>query len=261
MLTKYDKIGIDYDLSRKADPYLLSRMYELFQPTSEGIYLDLGCGTGNYTTELAKKGIRFIGIDPSLEMLEQAREKINAVDWRQGNAEDIDLESESMDGVLISLTIHHWSDWDKGFSEVNRILKKGGRVVIFSPTLEQTRNYWLAKYFPDMIENSAIQLPTFQQLEDLLSNNGFKLLKKEPYAVKPDLKDLFLYSGKYNPELYFNRKVRNGISSFAALADPREVESGLTKLRNDIKTGKMQEIIANAEQPEGDYLFLLAEKH
>ena len=57
MEAKYDKIGINYNLTRKADNYLTERLYALLNPDKSGIYLDIGCGTGNYTIEFQKKGL------------------------------------------------------------------------------------------------------------------------------------------------------------------------------------------------------------
>lgn len=129
---RYDKIGIGYDSTRKADKYLAQRMFYFLNSEKEnGLYLDIGCGTGNYTSALNKMGLNLIGIDPSDEMLNKAKEKNSFIIWKKGSAEKIALDSESIDGVLVSLTIHHGKNLDKGFEEISRVLKKGGRIVPF----------------------------------------------------------------------------------------------------------------------------------
>jgi len=65
MKTKYDRIGDNYNLTRKADTFISDRLFYHLNPDKNKQYLDLGCGTGNYTIELFKKGVRIIGIDPS----------------------------------------------------------------------------------------------------------------------------------------------------------------------------------------------------
>lgn len=82
MEAKYDKIGIDYNHTRSADKYLTERLLYNLSPISGGRYLDIGCGTGNYTDKLQKKGFGFIGIDPSNEMLLKANQKNKEIDWR-----------------------------------------------------------------------------------------------------------------------------------------------------------------------------------
>jgi len=45
----YDRIGVGYDDTRQADPYLRSRLIHHLRPSPSGRYLDIGSGTGNYT--------------------------------------------------------------------------------------------------------------------------------------------------------------------------------------------------------------------
>lgn len=257
---RYDKIGVGYDSTRKADTYLTQRMYDLLEPNTDGTFLDVGCGTGNYTSALSQKGLQFVGIDPSEEMLDKARTKSKTVTWKKGTAENIDLEDESVDGVLASLTIHHWKDLNKGFAEIYRVMKRGSRMVLFTTLPTQTRRYWLNHYFPVMIANSTKVLPTREVVENAFEQAGLKIAVWEPYHVKPDLEDGFLYVGKYNPERYFDENTRRGISSFSLIANQPEVEAGLKKLRVDIDNGVINEIIEKHEYEGGDYLFLVGEK-
>lgn len=76
-----------------------------------------------------------------------------------------------------------------------------------------------------------------------------------------DLKDLFLQSGKYRPEIYLNPVVRAGISSFAKLCTSEELKSGVEKLERDIESGEINKIIKNYESSLGDYLFVIAGKN
>ena len=257
---KYDKIGVDYSLTRRADNYLTERLLDNLNPDPDGIYLDIGCGTGNYTHEFNKRGHDFIGIDPSSEMLDKAKEKSNSVEWRIGSAEKTDLESESIDGIVGTLTIHHWTDLRQGFIELFRILKRKGRMVIFTSTPEQMKGYWLNYYFPKMLEESSRHMPSYQSVKQAMNGAGFAVIRTETYSIRPDLDDLFLYSGKHNPELYFKSEVRNGISSFSSLATRDEVNTGLAKLRVDMNSDKISEIIKSFENDLGDYLFITGEK-
>ncbi|MEM7102749.1 MAG: class I SAM-dependent methyltransferase [Bacteroidota bacterium] len=259
---RYDKIGIGYDSTRKADPYLAQRMYDLIHSgKANSLYLDVGCGTGNYTSALNAKGLRFIGIEPSEEMLDKARVKNETITWKKGYAESLDLASESVDGVLVSLTIHHWKDLNKGFQEIARVLKKDGKVVLFTTLPEQTKAYWLYHYFPKMIEDSIKILPKLEVVKAAFSKAGLKLVEQEPYFVKPDLEDWFLYCGKHDPERYFNEDIRKGISSFSLIAHQKEVEKGLQKLRADIDNGTIKNVMKEYENDMGDYLFLVGKTH
>lgn len=260
MNEKYDNIGLQYNQTRKADKYLTDRLFRNLNPNSNGLYLDIGCGTGNYTHELSKKGIPFIGIDPSELMLKHAQLKNKTINWRLGTAEETGLESESVDGVIAGLTIHHWDDIEKGFAEMFRILKPTGTIVIFTSTPNQMKGYWLNYYFPKMLEASMKQMPSFQKVEQAMNNVGFKITKTENYEVKTTLEDGFLYIGKNNPALYLDKKIRNGISSFQLLSNEEEVKLGLKHLQADIDNGDIKSVLESYQNDNGDYLYIVGKK-
>ncbi len=260
MQEKYDAIGKNYNLTRRADPYLVERMYYWLVRARRRRLLDIGCGTGNYTIALSERDLQFTGVDPSERMLIEARQKSHDIKWRLGKAESIPLPDDTMDGALASLTLHHWDSLEKGFKELYRVVKPQGRLVIFTSTPAQMRGYWLNYFFPKMLQDSIVQMPDYEIVEHNLQNAGFGIVSLEQYFVQPDLQDLFLYSGKHNPALYLNARVRSGISSFAALANAEEVSQGLNALQEAIQTKEIEQIIQQYQNDLGDYLFIIARK-
>jgi ubiquinone/menaquinone biosynthesis C-methylase UbiE len=260
MKAKYDDIGINYNETRSADPYIANKLLKILQPKTNSIYLDIGCGTGNYTNTFQKKGFTFIGIDPSKKMLEKAKLKNSAIIWKLGHAENIPLPPRHIDGIIGSLTIHHWNDLQKSFLELHRVLKPSGQVVIFTSTPKQMKGYWLNHYFPKMLKDSMVQMPSLKAVKNAMESAGFTEIKTDPYFIKPDLKDLFLYCGKQHPERYLKSEIRRGISSFASLANKNEVEKGLINLEKDIESNIINKIISSYENDLGDYLFITAVK-
>jgi len=256
----YDAIGRDYNATRQADPYLAERMLALLEPAKDRLYLDIGCGTGNYTSVWAKKGFHFYGVDPSERMLNEAKTKSLDVKWLQGTAEQIPVDEAIFSGATGTLTLHHWTDLQKAFRELHRVLLPGSKAVFFTSDPEQMKGYWLNHYFPNMLRQSIEQMPAIEKLEAAATEAGFKLVAKENYFVRNDLKDLFLYCGKDRPEIYFDPAVRQGISSFTALSNAEEVKNGLQHLRDDLDSGKFAEIKSKYENDRGDYLFLVFEK-
>lgn len=256
----YNSIGLTYNSTRKVDPYLLERMYSLLSPQKDKQYLDIGCGTGNYTIALAQKGIKFTGVDPSEIMMTEAKVKSNKVEWVSGVAEKIPFRDDTFSGVLASLTLHHWQSVEQGIKELYRVLQPGSRVVIFTSSPEQMEGYWLNHYFPRLIKVSSEGMPTIERVRLHAENAGFKFIEVENYFVKPDLQDLFLHSGKHAPELYFKEEIRKGISTFSALSNKAEVEKGLAHLREDIDSGKFAAIKQQYENDKGDYCFVVFEK-
>ena len=80
-MTLYDKIGSGYDITRRADPFIVSRLGHYLLAKSDGRYLDIGCGSGNYTIALHKLGLTISGIDISETMLGHAHRKSSEIDW------------------------------------------------------------------------------------------------------------------------------------------------------------------------------------
>lgn len=260
MKARYDHIGNGYNNTRKADPYIVERLQYHLNPIQKGFYVDIGCGTGNYTSQLHQKDTQFIGIDPSEKMLSIAKNSYPNITWKKGNAEHISLENESIEGVVGTLTLHHWDSLEKGFSELYRIMKPYANLVFFTSTPAQMKGYWLNHYFPKMLEDSLQQMPSLEHITKAMQSAGFKDIFTEKYNVQPNLKDQFLYVGKENPKLYLNEAIRNGISSFSLLANKEEVEKGLLELEKDINSGAIHTIMDNYKNREGDYLFVLSQK-
>lgn len=260
MSAKYDAIGQSYNTTRKPDPYIVERLLDLLEPQQNGNYLDIGCGTGNYTNKLAGTTFPFTGVDPSLKMINQARNKRPDLEWQIGSAEENQLTENNFDGVVGTMTIHHWTSLEKGCSEMNRVLKTDGSFVLFTSTSEQMKSYWLNHYFPDMMEVSIRQMPDLMQIKNALVNAGFTITEIAPYFVKNDLQDQFLYCGKNKPAVYLKEEVRNGISSFADIAHAEEVSRGLEALEQDITQGQIHKIIDQYTSDIGDYLFIKALK-
>lgn len=256
----YNTIGEGYNSTRKADPFLKEQILDLLQPRPENTYLDIGCGSGNYTKALASGGYKFIGIDPSEKMLDYAQNDPSSIQWMQGLAEDIPLAKNTMNGAIATLTLHHWTNIKEGFCELSRVLKPGSKLVILTSTPKQMDGYWLNHYFPITMENSRKEMPSESFILECGVANGFQLSDRRQYDVKDDLQDKFLYVGKNKPELYFDPEIRKGISSFSAFANAEDVEQGLRQLKKDVKSSKVHEIIKKFQNNNGDYLFLVLQK-
>jgi ubiquinone/menaquinone biosynthesis C-methylase UbiE len=93
-LALYDKIGKDYDATRKADPFITGCLSSYVQAGLAKKYLDLGCGSGNYTLALGEPGLDITGIDISRSMLRLARLKSSSVNWVQGDLESLPFQDE-----------------------------------------------------------------------------------------------------------------------------------------------------------------------
>lgn len=255
----YDRLAPGYDSTRRADPYLAARCIELLQIEPAGLYLDLACGTGNYTAALAAAGARICGVDRSAAMVARAQPKSGTVRWCVALAGALPFRNGLFAGALCTLAIHHFASLEPAFREVFRALGRG-RFVIFTAAREQMRGYWLNEYFPEAMGNAIAQMPEVEAVVGELRSCGFGGIHAEPYAVRPGLRDFFLYAGKERPALYLDPQVRAGISYFSMLASPAEVAQGCRRLAADIESGRIEQVRAAYRHDRGDYLFVVADK-
>jgi len=119
------------------------------------IVLDLGSGAGFdcflAANKVGEKG-QVIGIDMTPEMIEKSRENAEKngyqnVEFRQGEIENLPIESNSVDVVISNCVINLSPDKKQVFNEVFRVLKSGGRLVV--------SDIVLLKELPEYIKNSV----------------------------------------------------------------------------------------------------------
>lgn len=260
MTAIYNQIGNGYDTTRCADTEILGAMERLLSVREDGLYIDIGCGTGNYTVELARLGGEWHAFDQSELMIAQAKAKSSLVQWGIFDVEQTSYSSNAFHAALSSLAIHHFADLGRAFAEVARLLQPSGKFVIFTSLPEQMNRYWLNHYFPNMLARSVEQMPLLDKIQCALHAAKLRLVDVERFSVSPTIMDLFLYSGKHRPEMYLSESVRCGISSFRNFCSDTELQSGLLKLKSDIETGTVKSIIDRYENDLGDYCFIVAEK-
>jgi ubiquinone/menaquinone biosynthesis C-methylase UbiE len=135
----FDKRAKEYDKDVDIFPgYLqaINKIVELANLKGEEIVLDLGCGTGNLTLEIAKKVKRVIAVDFSEKMIAVARHKAKSlglenIEFKAKDIRDIDLEN-FVDLAVSNFVIHHliYEDKIEVLFTIYRALKKNGRVII-----------------------------------------------------------------------------------------------------------------------------------
>ena len=257
----YDTIGKTYDTTRRADPSIVRTLARLLELRPDANYLDVGCGTGNYTVALQNLGAQMHGLELSSTMLANARLKNDRVRWIQGNAESLPFPDRCFEGAIATVTIHNWKALRPGFDEVFRTLRSG-RFVIFTGDHAQMNGYWLHEYFPRGLAAALEQMPPAELVLEQLHNAGFTDVTREPWEVPREIEDWFLYAGKYQPEIYLDPNVRAGISFFAQshICPPDEVAVGCARLEADIKSGRIKDVVENYRHNLGDYLFIIATK-
>ena len=97
--------------------------------------LDVGTGPGFFAILLAEAGYQVTAVDYTEEMLKEARqnagELAETIQWQVGDAQELELESESYDAVVTRNVTWNLPDPAKAYREWNRVLKKGGVLYNF----------------------------------------------------------------------------------------------------------------------------------
>ncbi|MBU3674247.1 MAG: class I SAM-dependent methyltransferase [Solirubrobacteraceae bacterium] len=121
--------------------------------------LDVATGTGDLAVELAGRvapGGSVIGSDFSEEMLDRARVKEPGIEWEWANAMELPYEDASFDAVTVGFGARNFSDLDRGLSEMVRVTRPGGRVVVLEittptrPPLSTFFEMWFDTIVPQM---------------------------------------------------------------------------------------------------------------
>jgi trans-aconitate methyltransferase len=117
-----------YDESFGVITRLGTGVVDLLAPRPGEQILDLGCGTGHLTAQIADAGAEVIGIDAAEAMIARAREAYPHLRFRVARGEDFALETP-MDAVFSSAALHWMSPAQAVAASVLRALKPGGRFV------------------------------------------------------------------------------------------------------------------------------------
>jgi len=191
--------GIDRCWRRKA-----IKIISEVQKNPEKI-LDVATGTGDLAIAAIKLNpMHITGIDISRKMLEAGREKIerkglsDKIDLIECSSEKIDFGDNSFDVAMAAFGVRNFSDPLKGLSEIRRVLRKGGIIMILEfskPSgffFGKIYNLYFLRVLPFVgkifsksstaytyLPKSVMQFPDNEQFMDLLKKAGFTSVKQK----------------------------------------------------------------------------------
>jgi len=108
------------------------------------VVADLGCGTGNAAVGLAPFAERLIAVDREPAMLDAARKRLEGaenVEFRLGDLEALPIDDGEVDVAVILLVLHHLAEPGHAVTEVARILRPGGVVLIVDMVAHDRTEY------------------------------------------------------------------------------------------------------------------------
>ena len=174
----FDSIAEKWNIIRSE--YFEERLkYKLLSITNikDKIIADLGCGTGFVSLALANEASIVFSVDNSRNMLNQLR--VNAEDKNYKNLyliksslDNLSLFDESVDIIFINMALHHIKDAKRAISEMHRVLKKDG-VVIISDVREHDGEWAREEMFDEWLGFSN------EQIKNWLEEAGFNSIQIE----------------------------------------------------------------------------------
>ena len=241
------KLGVfaeSYDETRKASLTLLQVLREDLQPGENKRGLEIGCGTGNYTTSFQDEFKEITGLDANNEMLNVARTKSAKVKWLHANALNSGLPDKAFDAIWLISTLHYFTDihLEFLFEEIYRMLAPGGVVVADTEFAEQHSSLWVVEFFPSLRERYKNTCLPVAEFKHLLERAGFSEVKFRHFKYGPEERDAGLRIGQHKPNLYLDSRIQGGIPAFKEMPIA-ELESGVNRLRLAIRDGSITNII------------------
>jgi ubiquinone/menaquinone biosynthesis C-methylase UbiE len=196
------QVGVYYEPKKSEDALRIDVVINALDPKSGESVLDLGCGVGTYAFHAARRGASCVGLDYSEESIRAARlltqryPVSGKTSFLVGNALELPFGDKAFDKVVCADFIEHITDAEKEvvLDEVRRVLKPGGRCVVFTPNKRRedlADKVWTLRHvlFKDKIPFNELHygLITRESYERLLRRHGFSFTFMHVDVTRPIL--------------------------------------------------------------------------
>lgn len=194
----FDAIAPRYDLVNRIMTFRMDvgwrrrTLRELGLPHGSTV-LDIACGTGDLCRGLAERGLRPIGVDLSLGMLQAARTDAPLL---QADALRLPVPDRSVDGVTCGFALRNFRELAPFFAELSRVVRPAGRIALLevaepaNPVLRAGHGVYFGKVVPVIggllsdpaayryLPRSAAYLPPPEEMLAMLEEVGFERVER-----------------------------------------------------------------------------------
>jgi SAM-dependent methyltransferase len=146
-------------------------------------------------------------------------------------AESLPFEDDSFDASMASVTVHQWSNLEKGLAEMRRVTR--GPVVLLVCDPAMMMDYWLSDYIPQVREIEARRFPPLKRMEAALGGT----VTVEPVPIPLECADGFNEAYYGRPEAFLDKGARLACSSWS-LVPQSVVQQFVDKLSQDLANGQ-----------------------
>ncbi len=208
--TMFSTIAHRYDLLNRVlslgrDRYWRKFAVNQLPRVKNAKFLDVATGTCDVALEIIKRhspDTRVVGVDFSEKMLELGKEKVksaayqNRIDVRFADVASLPFEDNTFDGSIIAFGIRNVQDYKQGITEMGRVVKSGGKVVILEFASVQSRlfkplyHFYITKVLPSIGEivsgkkgaykylpDSMLDFPVPEKLKSAMEETGLQDVK------------------------------------------------------------------------------------
>lgn len=218
----YEVGGAGYARLRRPDPRIAAQILAALGEART--VLNVGAGAGSY--EPTDRAV--LAVEPSATMRAQRPARLlPAVD---AVAEALPFDDHSFDAVMAILTVHQWSDADRGLRELRRVCR--GPVAIMTFDLDGPRRLWLGDYAPELYDTERRRFPTVDHIRSVLGGSS----TVAPVPIPLDCTDGFAEAYYGRPEAFLDPVVRRSQSGWT-FVDPTRIEASVEHLRSDLADG------------------------
>jgi len=201
------------------------------EPKANERILDVGCGSGQLTSQIKEKAAWVVGMDSSPEMIADARSKYPSVAFEVGNASDFEF-NQQFDAIFSNAVLHWVTDYEGAVTCMYRNLKPGGRLVAEFGGKGNVQNIVgtlrkvLAKYgYREQAEKQLWYYPSIGEYATVLEKAGFRVTRAEHFDRPTELADAD--TGIIDWLSMFAKQFFDGVSDADAKAIKAEVQETL----------------------------------
>ncbi len=155
------------------------RVIEVAQTWKFASVLDVGCGTGGLLASLQRPRLKLAGADLSPGMIAEARKRLGkTADLKVADSARLPWKAGTFDLVVTTDSIHHWTDPAQAFSEIRRVLKKGGHAVVadvYAPAPLRQLGNWMARFGRE----GDVKVYSEAELTRMLREAGFARIARD----------------------------------------------------------------------------------
>ncbi len=223
----YEAGGSGYARRRQADPRIARLVHAGLGPARTVV--NVGAGAGSYEPPWA----RVVAVEPSAMM--RSLRPVGAPPVLDGVAEQLPFPDRAFDAGMAMVTVHQWSDPERGLDELRRVSR--GPVVVLTFDGEALDRFWLASYVPELSEAERRRFPAIERIVDRLGGQ----VEVTAVPIPIDCTDGFTEAYYGRPEVFLDPEVRAAQSAWG-FVDPETEARAVDHLRRDLKSGRWDEL-------------------